>query len=529
MSGLRRVGLLCAACLMALVAGGCQMDPVEEPPSSDVLHLWDTGPLTLDPAISSEMTSHSYVMHIFSGLVRLGDDLEVVPDIAESWQTSADGTEYTFELREGVEFHDGTEVTAADFKYSWERACDPATGSGTADTYLGDIVGVHEMIQGRADEIAGVEVVDEDTLTVEIDAPKAYFPYKLAYPTAFVVDESNVESGRGWWHEPNGTGPFRLDEWQEGELLRLARNERYYGQAAELRRVDFRLLAGAPMAMYEQGQIDVVPVSTAHIDLARDEANPLHEQLEVTPELSLRYIGFDAQQPPFDDVKVRQAFCHAVDREKIVELVFRDMVEEAGGILPVGMPGYNEELDGLEFNVSRAQELLAASRYGGASDLPPVTMTTSGYGGNISRLVGAVIAEWRRNLGVEVDVRQLEPEAFLYNLKQERDQMFSLGWVADYPDPHNFLDTLFHSGRENNSFGYSNPEVDRLLDDAAVEDDGEKRLELYRRAEQMIVEDAPCLPLSFGRNHVLVKPYVEGYELSPLGIPDLSKVTKTGS
>ncbi|MFW6151221.1 MAG: peptide ABC transporter substrate-binding protein [Chloroflexota bacterium] len=529
MSGPKRAWRLCVACLVALAFAGCQMSPAGEESSSDGLYLWDTGPLTLDPAISSEMTSHSYVMHIFSGLVRLGEDLEVVPDIAESWDTSAEGTEYTFELRDGVEFHDGTRVTAADFKYSWERACHPSTGSGTADTYLGDIVGVEEMIQGRADEIAGVQALDEDTLRVEIDAPKAYFPYKLAYPTAFVVDEEDVESGRDWWRDPNGTGPFRLDKWQEGDLLRLERNGRYYGEPPDLDRVDFRLLAGAPMAMYEQGQIDVVPVSTAHIDLARDGANPLHEHLEVTPELSLQYIGFDTQEPPFDDVKVRQAFSHAVDKEKIVEMVFRDMVKEAEGILPVGMPGHDEELEGLQFDVQRAQELLAESKYGGASGLPPVTLTTTGYGGSISGLVGAVISEWRRNLGVEVEVRQLEPEAFLYNLKEERDQMFSLGWVADYPDPHNFLDTLFHSGRDNNGFGYSNPEVDSLLDRAAVEQDSEKRLDLYRRAEQIIVEDAACLPLSFGRNHVLVKPYVEGYELSPLGIPDLTRVTKTGS
>lgn len=529
MRRLREVGILCLLSLALVLAGGCQLSPLSDALPSDVLDLWDTGPLTLDPAISSEMTSHSYVMHLFSGLVRLDGDLDVVPDIAEGWETSGDGTVYTFQLRDGVKFHDGTEVTAADFKYSWERACDPATGSQTADTYLGDIVGAREMLRGRAEEIPGVEVLGEDTLRVEIDAPKAYFLYKLAYPTAFVVDESDVQSGRDWWREPNGTGPFKLGEWQQDQLVRLERNQLYYGEPAALERVDFHLLAGAPMTLYEQGQIDVMPISTAYIDLARDEANPLHEELQVTPELSLQYIGFDTQKPPFDDVNVRRAFCHAVDRDRIVELVFRDMAAEAEGILPVGMPGHDEELQGLEFDISRAEKLLASSKYGGASGLPPVTMTTSGYGGSISGLVGAVVAEWRRNLGVEVSVRQLEPEAFLYNLKEERDEMFVLGWVADYPDPHNFLDTLFYSGRENNCFGYSNPEVDRLLDEAAVEQDEDRRLELYQEVERMIVQDAVCLPLSFGRNYVLVKPYVEGYQLGPLGIPDLSRVTKTRS
>lgn len=156
------------------------------------LNLWDTGPLTLDPAISADVSSHSYVMQIFSGLVRLDQELNIVPDIAENWEKSPDGKTYTFYLRQGVKFHSGQEVKAADFKYSWERACDPDTGSGTAATYLGDIVGAKDMLAGRAEEISGVEVIDDYTLRVTIDAPKAYFLDKLAYPTAFVVDRDNV-------------------------------------------------------------------------------------------------------------------------------------------------------------------------------------------------------------------------------------------------------------------------------------------------------------------------------------------------
>ena len=157
--------------------------------SEDVLNLWDTGPVTLDPAISSEMSSHAYVMQIFSGLVRLDDELEVGPDIAESWQKSEDGKTFTFHLRQGVKFHDGNEVRAEDFKYSWERACDPETGSQTAATYLGDIVGVNDKLAGEVEEISGLKVIDDYTIEVTIDAPKAYFLCKLTYPTAFVVEQ----------------------------------------------------------------------------------------------------------------------------------------------------------------------------------------------------------------------------------------------------------------------------------------------------------------------------------------------------
>jgi oligopeptide transport system substrate-binding protein len=252
------------------------------------LNLWDFGPMTLDPAISADMSSHMYVMQIFSGLVRVDEDLKIVRDIAESWQLSSDNKTYTFHLRQGVKFHNGREVKAADFKYSWERACDPATGSGTAATYLGDIVGAKDMLAGEAVHISGVEVVGDYTLRVTIDAAKAYFLNKLAYPTAFVVDRDNVGSGESWWRRPNGTGPFKLKEWTAGQQLILERSRIYYGEQAKVEQVVFDLRLYPPIAMYELGYIDVAPVSAAYIDRVRDETGPFYQELAISPELSLR-------------------------------------------------------------------------------------------------------------------------------------------------------------------------------------------------------------------------------------------------
>jgi oligopeptide transport system substrate-binding protein len=490
----------------------------------ETLRLWDIGPVTLDPAISADMASHLYIMQIFSGLVRLDQELDIVPDIAERWEKSLDGKTYTFYLRQGVKFHSGGEVKAADFKYSWERACDPDTGSGTAATYLGDIIGAKDMLAGKTREISGVEVLDDYTLRVTIDAPKAYFLDKLAYPTAFVVDIANVQSGEDWWREPNGTGPFKLKEWKEGQRLILERSQIYYGEPAKLEQVIFSFLADDPMALYETGQIDVTPVSTSYIDRVSDETNPLRLELAVTPELSLYYIGFNTAKPPFDDVNIRRAFCHAVNKGRIVKVILRDMVNEAEGILPPGMLGYNEALGGLDYDVEKAKELIADSKYGDVSNLPPITLTIEGYGNSIPSYLGAIIQEWQQNLGVEISVRQLEPENFIYNLKQEKDEMFAVGWIADYPDPHNFLDILFYTGSENNIFEYSNPSLDALLDQAAIEQDEAMRLAMYQQAEQLVIDDAPCLPLFHGANYILVEPYVNGYGLSLLGIPDLSKV-----
>jgi len=489
------------------------------------LNLFGIDPITLDPAVSAEMTSHEYIMQIFGGLVKLDKDLEPVPDIAREWRIGNDGRIYTFYLRDDVQFHDGSQVKAGDFKYSWERACDPATGSQTAETYLGDIMGVKNVIAGESREISGVRVIDELTLEVTIDTPKSYFLSKMAYPTAYVVDKAEVEGGRDWWQQPNGTGPFKFKSWEKNNMLVLERNELYYGEVAGVSQVVFQLWGGVPMNMYETGEIDITGVYAGYIDKVTDASGPFYRELQVTPELSLDYIGFNTTKPPFDDLNVRQAFSHAIDKKKVTSLVYRDMVRPAYGILPPGMPGFNEDWAGLEFNIKRAEELIAVSRYGSVENLPAITMTASGWGGLISAGLEAIIAEWRNNLGIEVRVRQLEPERFMYHLKKEKDEMFYMGWIADYPHPQNFLEILFHTGVEYNYSEYSNPEADSLLEIAAAEVNHEKSLELYRQAEQMLVDDAACLPLWFKQNYVLVKPYVRGYELNPMGIAELNRVS----
>ncbi len=331
--------------------------------------------------------------------------------------------------------------------------------------------------------------------------------------------------GGEWWRRPNGTGPFKLKQWDENSLLVLERNELYYGKLAKVDFVVFQLWGGVPMNMYETGKIDVTSVSLDYIDKVTDEAGPFYRELRVIPELGFFYMGFNCAKPPFDDVNIRRAFSQAIDKDKLASLVFRGMVQPADGILPPGMPGFNKDLSGLNYDINEAKELIATSRYGDVSRLPPITITTSGWGGLISQGLEAIIQEWRNNLGVEVRVRQLEPQRFLYQLKQEKDEMFYIGWIADYPHPQDFLDVLFHSGADNNYSEYSNPEIDALLEMAGVEPDYDLSLALYQQAEQKLVEDAASLPLWFGRNYILTKPYIKGYNLNPMGFAMLNKVS----
>jgi oligopeptide transport system substrate-binding protein len=494
------------------------------PTGGGTLKLSGTDPTTLDPALSSDSNSASYIIQIFSGLVRLDDNLDPASDIAQSWDISDNGCIFTFHLRDNIVFHDGRKVTASDFKYSWERACDPATGSVTASTYLGDIVGVNDMVTGHASEISGVKALDDSTLQVTIDAPKSYFLSKLSYPTAFVVDKNNVATGANWWQLPNGTGPFKLKEWQLSSLLVLERNDDYYGKVASLEFVEFHLYSGDDMSLYETGQIDVASVYTSTIDRVTDPAGSFHNEYHVSPQLSFSYLGFNTNQPPFDDINVRKAFTMAIDKDKIISLSLRGLVQRADGILPPGMPGYNQDLNGLNYDIAQAKVLIASSKYGSVANLPPIVLTVSGYGGDIAAPLEAIIAQWHENLGVDVTVRQLEPDFYLYHLNTEVDNMYYMGWIADYPHPQDFLDLLFHTGVQYNYGGYSNPAIDTLLEQAAAETDNSKSLEMYQQAEQMLVNDAAAIPLWFGENLILVKPYVEGYQPNALGYVMLNNV-----
>jgi oligopeptide transport system substrate-binding protein len=480
---------------------------------SEELTLFGAAPSSLDPAQCADATSAYYLVEVFSGLVTLDSDLNVICDIAESYKVSSDGTIYTFSLRDGVRFHDGKQVTADDFKYSIERAADPAISSAVAEVYLGDIVGFNEKLDGEAAEVSGVRVVDSKTLEITIDAPKAYFLSKLTHPTAFVVDSEDVASGDEWWKQPNGTGPFRLVVWEEGQRIVLERNEHYYRGVARLEGVTF-LLRGSSMMMYENNQIDIASVGANNIDRVLDPDNPLNKELVIAPELSVYYISFNNVMPPFDDVKVRQALCHAIDKDKIIEVLAKGVVSRASGILPPGMPGYNEGLNGLGYNVTLAQQLLAQSSYHGS--MPPVVLSVMGGCTGVSAIDSAIAWMWQENLGVNVTIQCVEAQTFPDDLREQGLQMFQIGWIADYPDPENFLDVLFHSQSAENHTAYNNSAVDALLEEARVEGNLSARLAVYQDIEQIIVTDAPWLPLYFGQDYYLVKPWVKGFAPSPM-------------
>ena len=492
--------------------------------------LW-ADPPTLDPHLTSDTTSSGVVVEIFSGLVALDSELRLVPDVAERWEVSDDGKTYTFYIRENAKFHDGDRVTAQDFKWSMERAAHPDTASPVADTYLNDIVGIDAVLEGEKTDISGITVIDEATLRIEIDAPKAYFLAKMTYPTAYVLDRENVESGgRTWTDAPNGTGPFKLKEYRIGERIILERNEHFYRELAHLDSIAMNLAGGQSMAMYENDEIDITGVGLFDLDRVLDPNEELNSELVVAPpDFSISYVGFNATQPPFDDPKFRQALNHAVDKNLIASEVLSDLVKPAFGILPPGFPGYNPDLTGLQHDPERAKQLLEESKYSDPNARPRIVITVPGTGGTIGLDLEVVIEMWSQTLGIEVEIQQVEWATYLQDLDQHKFQAYAgLGWQADYPDPQDFLDILFHTESALNHGQYSNPELDAILEEARTEPDVNRRVALYHKAEEMIVEDAAWLPLWYdGERHVLIKDHVKGYRITPMIVPKLKNVRLT--
>ncbi|HNC88331.1 MAG TPA: peptide ABC transporter substrate-binding protein [Anaerolineales bacterium] len=457
---------------------------------------------------------------VFSGLVSFDPHLNLTPDLAETWDVSDDGTVYTFHIRANAKFHSGRFVTAQDFIYSWERAVSPELASDTALTYLGDIVGVREMNTGQAEHISGLAAIDERTLQVTIDAPKPYFLLKLTYPTAFVVDQSNVESGEEWVRDPNGTGPFRLAEWVSNEYKVYAANEDFYLGMPSIPYVIVKLYAGDDVRLFETGDVDVAGVGLYSVDRMLDPEEPLHNQLVTGVNLCTGYVVFDTTQPPFDDVNVRKAFSMAFDRQRYIDVVLRGRALPAFGPFPPGLPGFNYQLKGLPYDPQQARELLKQSKYGGPEGLPPIVYTNGGIGSYISSSVAATVEMWEQNLGVNLTVENIEYNFYNQQIYSgNHGQIFGGGWCADYPDPENFADVLFHSGSKQNNSGYSNPALDALLEQARIEQDVTKRIAMYQQAEQMIVDDAPVLFTTHSLSYELVQPYVKGYVFTPIAVP----------
>ena len=520
-------------------------------PADDTLVLFlDRGPLTMDPGVSTDAQSSQYIRQIFSGLVRLNADLIPEPDLA-TWEVSGDGTVYTFSIKDGAQFHDGTPVTAQDFIFSWERALNrnlPPVG-GSAGSYLDDIVGAKAYHAGEADSVTGLEAADDSTLVVTIDEAKSYFVSKLTHPSAYVVLQSNVpevpdprlieeENGEDetagseeaeeedipdpWYYTAIGTGPYRLAHYESSRAAHLTAFEGYLGPRHSIGNLVFRFHAGLSTAMVEEGFIDATTwLGSGDYDFLVEEESPLVEHITQTDALSVQYLAFNTvtgpmdTEAPFSDPDLRRAFLWAVDRQAIYEEHAASGIKIAHGFMPPGLPGYDENIAEIRYDPVAAKELFDSTEFGQLDEDDRVIVIAGG--GDLSDIDRAIFEQWQDTLGVRIRYQSIGPTYF-YQLPRVVEVGFGIyeyGWLADYPDPHNFLDVLFHTESPNNDGRMGSAAIDELLEQARTA--GEGRLEQYREIERRMIQEAVAFPLFFGTDYILVSERVGSLSLDAQG------------
>lgn len=477
-------------------------------------------PTSLDPAHITDHYAVAVANQIFDSLVEFDAHLNVLPSLAQSWSASKDGLTWTFNLRQGVLFHNGREVIADDVVYSLSRLLDPAVGSPRS-WFLDKIKGSSEFRSGVAKHLEGIKAVDRYTVKIVLSEPFAPFINILGLPHTAVIPREEIERlGPGFASTPVGTGAFRFVRWERGREIVLEANERYFRRRPALDRVQFVIFPGnvqdEMLQAFQRGELEESPIPPRSRRQLLDSGQ---YRVIRKPLLSIRLLGFNIEQPPFDQREVRQAFNYALDKVRMNQEIQEDRYEVAQGILPPGMPGYNPEVRGYSYRPDKAKALLAQAGYQNGKGLPPVTLATGTKSEEV-RQESRFVQQYLAAIGVQVDVREFNDwPTFRQALEHGALLMFRYGWFADYPDPDNFLYPLFHSQSQTNYFRYHNPTVDALLDKARREANDLSRVKLYREAEQLIMNDAPGIMLLHHIYEGLFQPYVEGVEVNALGGP----------
>jgi ABC-type transport system substrate-binding protein len=503
------VGLVVAVIGLSLGCGRGNFSEKASQGSAQTLRVaLHTQPTTMDPARVQDVDTGGVLDHVYEGLVAYTPENVIGPGLAAEWSLDEAGTTYTFRLRE-AKFHNGKPVTAADVKSSLERHLSSKVGSPTAANYLADIVGAREVAEGKATDLAGVKVLNDRTLTIQIDARKPFFLGKLTYPCAFVLPNGGPATEILRIEDAIGTGPFRVERWIPQQEVVLRANPDYHGGAPRLASISRPVIldAAARMNKFRAGELDLL--SLERQDIAGVERDPqLKGQLQRLPRPAVYYVSMNqAAYPPFRDARVRRAFAMAVDRRSIAEKTVG--LPFAAGLVPPGIPGHREGLAGIPFDPNAARRLLAEAGYAGGAQLPPLAMFYRDGRPDSELLAVSIIGDLKKNLGVDVQARSLEWGAFLERRNKNELPMFGGSWYGDYLDPENFLSFLFASTSKQNYDALRDPMVDALARQADRMPDGPARWAEYAALEDRILELAPRMPVYFGQDFLMVSPRVK--------------------
>ncbi len=493
-----------------------------------------------DPALVTDLPSISAVNLVFTGLVTLDDKLQVQDQLAQSHQVAADGITWTFKLKPNLKFSDGKPLTSADVAYSIDRALKPELKSTTSPLYLGLIKDADKRQAGKISSLINDSILTPDPQTVILIANQkaAYFLQILTYQSSYVVEKSMIDKyGDNFIDHLSegigGAGPFKVTQYTRGKEIDFVPNENYYGAKPQLKKIimPFYQSTDTSYRAYQADQVDMASVQAAQVEQAKALPNG---QLHHVPLLDVFYFTMNYLAKPFDNIKIRQAFALAIDKDAIAQNIYKGNVLPTNHIIPQGMVGYSPDLKGPDGTTNtkgdqaKAKQLLSEGMKEAGytqQNFPAVTLTYSSQGSSdLRNELSAVQQMWQSALGINVKLDDID---FNKLLEERHDslnnpngmQMYALYWVSDYPDPQDWLTLIFDKGSSKNAMNYGQNHssrsaqqqvVQKLMEEADVTSDQAKRVQMYNQAEQELVNDVVWIPRYQYTSTFVRKPCVVG-------------------
>lgn len=515
------LGIVLIAAMIASLTGCGTKDKASSSAKGKQLSVQvGPNPETIDPALNSAVDGGNMLLHSFECLLVVDKDGKIAPGQAETWEQSEDGLTWTFHLRKGLKWSDGTALTANDFVYSWKRVADPAVAAPYADTVLGMVEGFEEAVAGDIDAL-GVSATDDNTFVVKLSNPCPYFESIAAFATLSPVQKATVEkNGDSWAVDPEtyiSNGPFYVSEWVSGSYIIMTKNENYWNaDAIKLGSIKWNLIedSNAAYSAYQNGEILMIK------DVPTEEIPSLEGNGEffVEPIIGTYYISFNLNNEVLANAKVREALNKAVDREYVANTLMQGTYSAASNFMG---PGWMDT-DGSEFvknsnggnaymsttaDIEGAKQALADAGYPNGEGLPVLHYSTndSGY----HRVVAEYLQQAWKEIGVTLEVNIMEWSSFTPARRSGDFEIARNGWVGDYSDPSNMIELLY-STNGNNDGKYNNPAFDAAIETSRTTIDTAARSEALHQAEDIMMADYACLPLAYYNDFWLQSPKITG-------------------
>jgi peptide/nickel transport system substrate-binding protein/oligopeptide transport system substrate-binding protein len=486
-------------------------------------------PETLDPALNSAVDGANTILHLYEGLLVVDEQGQLAPGQAETWETSEDGLTWTFHLRDGLKWSDGSDLTANDFVYSWKRIADPAVAAPYAETVLNPIKGFDA--ENLDPEKLAVSAPDDSTLVVELSAPCTYFGSLAAFATMMPVQQATIDANGDAWATTADTyvsnGPFYMTEWEQGSHITVSKNPNYWNaDAIKLDSIKFMLIedANAAYSAYQNGEVDFIK------DVPTEEIPSLegNDEFHVDPIIGTYYLNLNCNVDVFKDAKVRKALSLAIDRKYVAETIMQGTYTAAGNFMG---PGWKDtdgtdfmdnsnggktyiDIDNFDANLEEAKKLMEEAGYPGGAGFPEITYSTndSGY----HKAVAEYLQQAWGELGISVKVDIVEWASFTPMRRDGEYEAARNGWVGDYDDPSNMIELLY-STNGNNDGKYNNPAFDEQIDISRKTLDLKERSAALHKAEDILMEDAACVPVAYYNDFWLQSSKISGMWHSPYG------------